>query len=77
MTFVYHVRCDVTDAAMLRCFGCCDATTFAKLVVTSNGYDTYGIAQLQAYVRDGHCNVSTYVHGVGCNVSGIWNVMVT
>ena len=59
-------------AAMLRYWSY--AATFVKLVVTSNGYVTCGIAWLQVVAT---CCESTHVRGVSCNVSGIWNVVVT
>ena len=69
----------VTVAATYIYRGCCDmyisvATTFMKLVVPSNGYVTCGIARLQVIAT---CCESTHVRGVSCNVSGIWNVVVT
>ena len=53
---------------------CYDAVTLVKLVVTSNGYVTCGIARLQVVAM---CCESTHVRGVSCNVSGIWNVVET
>ena len=78
-----HICCDaatlVTYAAtMVICCDaatlviCYDAATLVKLVVTSNGYMWHSLVQVMAM-----CCESTYVHGVGCNVSGIWNVVVT
>ena len=55
---------------------CCDLyiSVAAKLVVTSNGYITCGIARLQVIAT---CCESTHVHGFSCNVLGIRNVVVT
>ena len=55
---------------------CCDLyiSLAAKLVVTSNGYVTCGIARLQVIAT---CCESTHVRRVSCNVSRIWNVVVT
>ena len=61
----YHVCCDLYISV---------AATFVKLVVTSNGYVTCGIARLQVIAT---CCESTHVRGVSCNVSRIWNVMAT